>query len=421
MTRSEYLSFQNKRQKHHESDAYQTTVAELNKVPLVEIGSTERDRRDRSYIVAQPDGEDDVLVFRDKDIGKVAAVLERGVLTKGRFAAIPSYYIDWRTRQPVMLKVDEVREEKYPDRRLLPLVFDLPKLNRERYPVILQRFAIGGRGWFELRAERKPRRDKRDTIVILHDGLVVAMGSDEWGATLIRVAEEFRRVGLGDFLKKEWTKYNPDARSGGFTAAGERMAIRFWAQRVRDFSANGWYSELVRRGLLTMDRVREIVSGASGRASAERLPSDAVAEEEPTEDPLLFLEDGSFILYDRRFLSEPDEKYVLGYGFLRDAGVGTFFFRLEYEEDYADLVTATALQMARDLGEKIYVADIPGDVVEWRRVPEAVERDGYVSLKGDILDLKALSREETKVRRAADRFDEKRYALMELADSKWRT
>lgn len=419
MTRAEYLDFQNERGKHHDSRAYQVSVADFNRLPLTQVGNTEPDRNGRRLVVEAPTDGREILVFRDKESGVVVGMMEQGHLFKGRFAKIPEWYLDMRTREPVMIRPTSVREQKYPEQQLMPAHFDVRKSNQEQYPIVLQRFDAGGQR-FELRAERVPRKNKLDTVVVMHDGLVVAMGSDEWGATLIRVAEEFRQLGLGALLKDYWAETNPDARSGGFTLSGERMALGSWERRVREFLARGWYTELVRLGRIGKDRVREILSGLHGKIGPARLPSDAPRVEEEEPSLLLYLDDGSFILYDERFLQEPDEKYVYGYGFLRETDrTGPFFFRLDYDLDYADLVTATALQMARDMKEPVYVEDIPGDLVEWQRIPSATYVDGRVTLKKDILDLKKLSREERSKRGKVDRFDELRYRLMELADSKW--
>jgi len=134
---------------------------------------------------------------------------------------------------------------------------------------------------------------------------------------------------------------------------------------------------------------------------------------------LFYVEGPTFVVYDARFLEEQDDKYIYGYGFFRDARVGTFLFTIDYDRKYRKLVTSVALQMARDAGDLIYDGEGYGDVLELSGLQD-VERDGdYVRLTKDKMDLGLLSRFERRARSRVDRYGEILTLLLEMAESKW--
>lgn len=415
MTREEFLDFRNPDGKSHSSEAYETSLATLNRGRAHHVG-TASERRGRIAVYGDGQVDDDNLIFRDPESDRVIGVLADGVLYRDRFRTPPEWYQKSWTHEVVNLRPREVREVKYPE-QYAKLVDDVVALNRKRLPVLLQRVMIDGEK-FEVRAEREPRANRRDTIAFVNaDGLVVASGADEWGASLLAVAEEYRGRGLGRAIAALWYEINPESKSGGFTPSGRANAIATWEERVREFLARGWYSQLVRDGVIFKDRVKKILAGLGKRRATSRLPEIAP---EVAPDLRVFVDPGvSFILYDARFLEEPDEKYIYGYGFLRESDRhGTYFFRIEYEPEYATLATAIGLQLARDAGDAIYVAQTPGDIVEWELVPGAVLDDGYVRLTRDVLPLKELAAAERRLRRKVDQYDEICHRLVELADSR---
>jgi GNAT superfamily N-acetyltransferase len=420
MTVGEFIAFRNPGEKYHPEGAYKATVASLND-GLSTLGTARaRWKEYRVEGVAPRYGEaptvTDRLVFRD-DGNKVVAVLVDGVLYRDRFHTLPDYYTTHRDRVPLVIRSE--REVKEPS-AFVRRVYDPAKANRKRFPHVVQRVALGA-DLFEVRAEKPPQDSAQDTLVVLNpEGEIVARADDEWGATLLRVAEEYRGRGLGKLLAEMWYAFNPASTSGGFTSAGAANARATWVARVREFQARGWYSDLVRRGDLTLARVREILSGLPAEKPAtSRLPSNT-----PKASPDLRIyvdEDGaSFVVYDARFLDDPKEEYLHGYGLFRDApSVGTFLYRIEYEPEYRKLATAVALQLARDNGERIYVKSRPGDMVDPSGLPHVKRAKGYLSLTQDILPLADARRVEQVLRKRKDPYDEALYRLLEMAESKW--
>lgn len=416
LTRAEFLEMRDPQSKTHSSDAYPTTMESLNRFAGWVVGSDQL--RDGKVYVYATDSESDDLVFRDEN-GAALAVLHQGSLYRDRFSKIPTHYIDNRSRELVRIDVATETEVKYPE-EYVRLVYDVVSRNRESFPLVLRRFTVGDER-FELRAEREPRPNKRDNIVIMNDeGMIVAMGSDEWGASLLTVAKEYRGRGLGRMLAEAWYEFNPRSKSGGFTPSGYANAISTWAARVHEFLARGWYSAMVRAGVLTQERVDQILSGLGGRR-IKPAPVPEPRDESPSDLRVYVMDDVGFVLYDARFLEDPSEEHIYAHGFLREStSTGPYFYRLDYDPKYKRLATAIGLQLARDAGDAVYVAAAPGDIVEWELVPDAFIEDGRVALLRDVLPLKALAAHERAARKPVDPHKELENSLLEMADAKWR-
>lgn len=128
-------------------------------------------------------------------------------------------------------------------------------------------------------------------VISAFDGTTrVAAVQDEWGAMLIRVAREYRNFGLGTLLGKLARTFEPDKSSGGFTPSGSKNFSRVHAEFVRDALKSGLYSDLVRSGKITTQRVKEIISSIGSRIKKISLPPPK---------PMLYADGhGAFILYD---------------------------------------------------------------------------------------------------------------------------
>lgn len=147
------------------------------------------------------------------------------------------------------------------------------------YPVLLHRFKSRGKS-FEVRAQGKPRPGSEIAVFVARPGkdlLKVGRAKGEHGTeapgsktTFLSVAPEYSGHGIGGVLKRLWSKHSPDYTSGGLSVGGLRNFSRYWNSRVREFLANGWYTELVKQGRMEPARVKKILKDLSGNRSRLR-------------------------------------------------------------------------------------------------------------------------------------------------------
>ena len=417
LTQEEYLDLRNPQDRHHDSDSYDWTLAKMNREYFDHLGSAGRE-----YEVYQ--GKKGVII-RNGDLDLV------GVLSKGTLyysnptlkSKLPDYYRSKSERGVVDLGVENRKQVKYLA-EVMPLVSSLAEDTLGKYPVLLQNLKLKGRP-FTLRAAGTPIPGKGTTLAILNEeGQVVAQASNEWGATLLVVAQEYRGQGLGGILGRFWYDFNPEHQSGGYTTAGRDNAVRMWEARVREFLSRGWYSQLLREGKIDNARVDLILSDLEGRKPRHKLVPDRAAKP-AKKDLRLYVDDPTFVLYDARFLEDPQaenaEDYIYGFGFFRSSSpVGSFLFTIDYDRSHEKVVTLAALQMARDNGEPIYVGEGYGDLLEWEGIPSVEKEGDYIEMTRDALPLAQLGKEERRARRKVDPYGEAEALLLEKAESKWK-
>lgn len=409
-TLENYLLQKNPKDKFHPSDSYDFDVLKLNQDYSKTPVGTAYYSSNTKYIVQR----NSRAVFLEQD-EKTVAVIYKGTVytTKWYSGLIPDHY--WTKQESIPLEYSRIKVVKYLD-EALALADPIAKDNLQRYPVYLQRIQRKGQ-YFTLRAEGPIKNDKGTNLALLNsDGYVVAVAQNEWGATLLAVAKEYRGLGIGPYIGKVWYENNPSFQSGGYTNSGRNNAEKIWADRVREFLANGWYTELIRKKRITPKLIQTILADLPEYRGKSNLPKLAPAPEKP--QLLVSYSDSTLVVYDARFFEEQDDRWIYGFGFLRDSSVGTFYYRLEYERKYKDLVTRLALQAARDDQEKIYVGDGYGDTIEYQGVPHLTVEGDYIRLEKDIVDLKALSRLEAQFRKKRDPYGEMRVLILEAAEGK---
>ena len=402
MTFDEYIKFINQREAYHSSNAYDWSLEDMN----------ERHHKHSSRLLydsgglqvgvrKSDDGNADILL--DWNTGETLAIVVDGT----------SYYSNPKYKKVGMgdLNITDHKRVKY----MAPLLKKVNAGNEviDRYSKVLGRKRIGNE-YFELRA-----LDGYDGIAIFNDSAQkVGVAQDEWGATLIVVAKEYRGRGLDQWLAKVWYESHPDMDSGGLTPQGKAHSRHTWANRVRKFLSNGWYDQLVRNGDLSMNRLREILADLPKRKTyihpKEKSSDKAVLR--------VYVSDTSFILYDSKFLESRDEEDIKAYGFLRSTGdkndeIGVVY-RLDYEEQYRVMAHLIIFQLARDVGYSVIDVNAEAsDVLELDDIGAIeVMSNGTAQLKTDVMDLTKLSAVEKAHRKRADSYGEIEIALIELAE-----
>ena len=415
MTASEFLKFRNKDGNSHVFDTNAYTLKRLKQDYAYEGKSyyIGRERYDFKIYASEVSGKS--LVYRDKEL---VAVLHKGTMYYNPLSISPDKFD--------LFGVSQYKQVKYVS-EYKSLLVTKGDFYQKKYPVLLQNIKIKGEP-YQVRAESTPKQNSMTSLAVINrDNERVAMAVNEGGGvTLIAVAQEYRGLGLGQIIGKYWYELNPNSTSGGFTQAGKKNALKLWESRVKEFSENGWYSELVKSKKLSIERLKQILSGTSGiKTNLDLGTIDPKPIEKPIENIdkkiLVYSDDVTFLIYDSRFAEDQDEKYVHAYGFLRENDHGLFYYTFDYDPSYQELATKVALQMVKDQGQWLSTSMSRGsDLIELDDFDDLLLKQGQqVMLKSNLLPLKQLSLQERKFRKPIDQYEEVITSLLETAESKW--
>ena len=419
-TLSEYLNLLNPNGIVHSSDSFDYTSLKMNEEFIRHYVGKVDTRREPLSVHRSTLG----LIFVDEDKRPVAVIGPDGVLYyEARAFDIPNNMQTGPHRDPIPLGIERRKQVKY-IADYVALVDNVARRNVDKYPVVLRRFMYAGESMV-IRAEQQPVPDEGTNLAVLDSaGRVVAVAQNEWGATLISVAREARSRGLGKVLSKVWHELNPSFDSGGMTPRGSNLMSSVWVDRVREFMARGWYSQLIRDGRLTREQVSKIIADLPGSRSFTPAAAPVIKAR-----PMLMSDGETFvtvydqaILEDPSLLEDPDDKYIYGHAFLHDdSHVGTYVFSIDYDRPYAQLTTQAILQLARDNGHRLYDGEGYHDILEGIESIPAVEREGdYLVVTRDLIPLRSAAALERRMRKVADRYGELEAAIQERADAKWR-
>lgn len=424
MTKEEFLKHRNPEDKFHASDSYDFDKTSLNIDYKVWQAGKLKNTNGDEFTLFNTTKKGNYIIEKNN---RMVAVLYNGTMyhtifvTKGE---LPDVYYSPR-QERIELNIKNYTRVKYLT-DALKLVSNVIAKNYKQNPVLVGRIKNFEGEYYEIRAEKKLVKNKGVNMVMLNSkGEVVAIAQNEWGATLIVVAKEYRGKGLAKKITKVWYEWNPEIKSGGMTQAGRHMAIGMWEDRVKDFLSQGWYDTLLKKKKITMDRIKEILSGLSKKTVYKPIKKKSTKEE-----PLFLVEDSVFVIYDKSFYDIDDyytydgkvEKTIYATGLIRNSGTKTFIYSIDYEPKYRKTATEVALQMGRDQGEKFYYSNGNdyGDVLELNGIKNLKKEGNNIYLTKDILPLKRLSAIEKKYRKERDQYDELYTIILETADSKWK-
>lgn len=413
LSRDDFLYLRNSQGKSHPNEVYQTNIKNLNRPGharrRVDLSHMDRDKKN-IYVEVR----DDVYVFFVDH--NPAAIVQNDTLY---------YTIDFNPRLVPLRYPDKdlhiVPTTKKRIKYIEPLIkklYNVGEKNIAYYPEIMKRLIVDDEPLL-IRTKTMPYKKNSGAMIVLmkEDGTILGYASDEWGATLLRIADEYRGKNLGKILGGLWYELNPSYPSGGFSPSGRANSIRIWEDRVRTFLKNGWYSDFIRNGKITRKKVNEILSGLPERKSRPTL-----SKRGPTKaQPLMYVDDFQIVLYDKMYFEDQDLKYIYAHSFLQDSNGKTFIYNLDYEPAYKNIATYAIFQLAYNHGEKLYVAGLPSDHVELDGIEGIVtDKDGYASLTQPVVDLNKYAMAEKQYRKQHDKTYQIYYSMIEDAHRKWR-
>lgn len=417
MTLKDFLWYRNVAGKSHPDDVYNTSLETMNRptrLSAYDISDMSVFKGHKAIVNVYEHG---MIVFKDD---APVAVFKDSVFYYALGFPVNILPINYETRfgDRLVITPASVKKVKYIGTYVSD-VYNISDRNLKNYPAVMQNLKIGDET-FTIRTTKMPYvKNSGESIVVFNeDNQIVAAASDEWRATLLRVVIEYRRKNLGQILGTVWYKNNPSFGSGGFSPSGKANAVKIWAGRVRELLHTGMYSQLVKNGDITKERVRKILADLPDRKSV--LPSKPAVKQSP--ELLLYTDmESMFVLYDAKFYQEQDEKYIYAHGFLRTTSNKWYIFALDYDDQYRKLATYIIFQIAYNIKEKLYVETPPSDHLEISDIPEiVVDKDNYAMLTNPVMNLKPLADREKLYRKQHDKYDEAYYALLELANSKWK-
>ncbi len=256
----------------------------------------------------------------------------------------------------------------------------------------------------------------------------IASAQDEWGCVLVMVTKEYRGFGLGVLLGKLARTFEPGKPSGGFTYSGRINFDKVYREFVRDAVTSGKYTRMIKLGLLSTARAKEII--ASAKLNERSVPKKDNLSSNNPDDWLVFDDThGSYIIYDRklpqllhddvdeRFCEKMIKGYIYvaisneGYGrvkklYASDPRLKTFLYALAHHRCQADQAT-------------LYVEPDDQDIKGFKFGPETLVA-GYKScpvISGPSIDGEPMGRSEAKFRVVFDRYDEFKHRLYDFAES----
>jgi len=419
LTFKQYHDMRNPENKSHDSDAYVADIYTLNYQFLLPRHKT--NERIRTY--------DNMWMIRydqftdNSEISIMKKVRNEHDTSDGNIVAV--YYDGKWIYQPKQVKLDDLKlsekkgryvEHKYPERFLEMALKELAiEKNKSNNYEAFKRMKIAGE-YFTFHKQKD-----YDAINVLNpEGIEVATASNEWGTTLIQVADEYKGKGLGAILGELFID-EYDLPSGGYTAAGYKNSMKIWSKRVGEYIQNGWYSELVKNGRMKVDDVKAIISDYKRLTNKqEKIPSISKSKA-TTKDYLLYTDETTFILYDKKFLEEQDEQYIYGYTFLRSTDSELdIVYTFDYDDDDSrKLLSYILLQSQRNNDTGVNVDFAGSDMFEYDDLKNIEYRDGFVYLTKDVINLDRMKTIETKIRGKVDEYNEILYQLQEMAESKY--
>lgn len=410
MTLDEFKQFKNPKGIWHGSNAYDFDLAHLNQdysdTPIFKIKDFQYSKNELGYRINKGNN--------------VVGIIHNGILYHTQYLNPKQVPTKWEddyygiNAKTYDLSFNNAKLVKYIDDYAI-LINPIRNRNLKRFPILMNTFKQGN-DVFTIRTEQSPYKENSGKIITIlnSDGFVVGFASDEFGATLVTVAKEYRNKGLGKILANLFYKYNPKYTSGGFTSRGLANAIATWESIVRKYLENGWYSELVKSGKITKERVREIIAGLSPRKKPKNKPAGT-----KTKSILIHFDDYEFIIYDRDFYNNPNEDNVYGFGFFRETSNKMYLYAIDYDKEFKKLSNYCALQIMRNHDEPLYIKTPPSSPLEFEDLDGVTIKDDFAFLTKDVLDIPLIKHVESSYRKKHDKYSEFYYQLKEIANSKW--
>lgn len=451
MTWEEYKTQINRDDKHHGSDAYQSDLKSLNRDYSLYF------KGHGTYSNTPVAINDKAFFLFDKEHDTyLHAIIDRKTNELFYDEAFKEHeYDEWdfshnfggksANEEGMQVRISKKTPVKFIGRVMKKYIGDAADQNLKEFPHNIGIKLFDG-DYYNIRAEKEltdENKNKQASIAILNSSLqIVARADDEWGATLIQTAKEYRGKGFGTYLKKLWAMQNPNAVSGGLTSAGQYNAQKFWAKTVKDASARGLYGVWVNHDELTLDKAKEILTLSRKILSNTDVPAEVAKRETPKHSeqkskPLIHADGLGVFIYDSILLDLPEEilnsdeldefidSKIYGFSYAGDYHgydkTQIVMQRFDYDEGFHDLLWYATLQNVRDN------AEYDGETVRFKKIDKLEKDLKYVKeveplhyhLTTNVMNIKDMVRLRELKLAKTDRYGELWIRIQEAADSKY--
>lgn len=419
MTWDEYIVLLNPRDIAHADDAYNVDIKQLNRnyeSYLNRDGGAIRYRDHTLYVYTNGKTSDKLILALKNSSGDTHfAIIFENVLYYDPLLIDEDKAMSYTSA--TYHQVKEVQPTKYMKKLAERISVASPI---EEYPKLIKRIQVRTGEYIEI---RQGNDAWNDVSAFNEDGLRIAFAGDEWGAILIQVAKEYQGLGIGTTLSKIYFDMFPEKESGGLTPSGLAQVRKVWESEVRKFLANGIYSNLIRKGQLSKERLDSILSGLS-KHKVDKIPFPTKKPSQKDKQYIAYYNgSNAFVLYDVEYLMDQNPKYIYAYLHLEQDVYGkVYVYRFDYEDDkdrqtlfYMALQTLTnegaVLSHGVD-GEDFFKKDDLDHV--------DINKDKYTLKKNMFGNVNNIFAKEKQLRRRVDKYNEVLYSLLEDAESKWK-
>jgi hypothetical protein len=181
-----------------------------------------------------------------------------------------------------------------------------PNIGYKAYPKLINNIKVNN-------ADFKVKMSDKGNIGIFdEDDVRVSVAMDFLGSVLVTTVNEYKGWGFGKIVLREYLKRNPDSDSGGFSPAGYKLTKDYYLSTVKDFLAKGLYSDLVRKGVISKEKVNEILAQLKEEPKKGEKASVDLDFNNKNDVFVMMVGDSDFLVYNRKIipiLLQDDDRY----------------------------------------------------------------------------------------------------------------
>lgn len=185
------------------------------------------------------------------------------------------------------------------------------------------------------------------SIYVTHNNVIVGGARDEWGAALIFVVQEYKNLGIGEELVKQYRKIYPNKKSGGFTSGGYIQIRKYYNWMVKQALSNGIYSDLIRKGEISKEKVKEIVNSINKEYTFSKEKKNKLKDVyKGNNEQIYYIDNNIVIIFDTILKQINDESLVD----LNDIFIKDFIYAYVFITDFKEYP-----QLLNCYGEEKYI------------------------------------------------------------------